>query len=66
MDYFYGNTIKTNNFLFDAGVSKDGIIYNSTVLGINLTDIETIILSHGHFDPYFRTNQYFGKNKKVN
>jgi 7,8-dihydropterin-6-yl-methyl-4-(beta-D-ribofuranosyl)aminobenzene 5'-phosphate synthase len=64
--YFYGNTIKTNKFLFDAGVSKDGIIYNSTVLGINLTDIETIILSHGHFDPYFRTNQYFGKNKKVN
>ncbi|MGI0032880.1 MAG: MBL fold metallo-hydrolase, partial [Nitrososphaeraceae archaeon] len=48
--YFYGNTIKTNKFLFDTGVSKDGIIYNSDVLGISLRDIETIILSHGHFD----------------
>jgi 7,8-dihydropterin-6-yl-methyl-4-(beta-D-ribofuranosyl)aminobenzene 5'-phosphate synthase len=50
ISYFYGNTIKTNKFLFDTGVSKDGVIYNSDVLGINLTDIETIILSHGHFD----------------
>jgi 7,8-dihydropterin-6-yl-methyl-4-(beta-D-ribofuranosyl)aminobenzene 5'-phosphate synthase len=50
ISYFYGNKIKTNKFLFDTGVSKDGIIYNSDVLGITLQDIETIILSHGHFD----------------
>ena len=36
------------NFSFDTGVSK--MIVNTDVLGINLADIETIILSHGHFD----------------
>jgi 7,8-dihydropterin-6-yl-methyl-4-(beta-D-ribofuranosyl)aminobenzene 5'-phosphate synthase len=50
ISYSYGNTIKTNKFLFDTGVSKDGIVHNPDVLGIGLTDIETIILSHGHFD----------------
>src|SRR6266540_793495 len=48
--YTHGKSIKTNKFLFDTGVSKDGIVHNSDVLGANLTDIETIILSHGHFD----------------
>ena len=41
---------RRNKFLFDTGVSKDGIVNNSDVLGINLADVETIILSHGHFD----------------
>lgn len=50
ISYTHDNTIKTNKFLFDTGVSKDGIVHNSDVLGVNLTDIETIILSHGHFD----------------
>ena len=50
ISYKHENTTKTNKFLFDTGVSKDGIVNNSDVLGINLKDIETIILSHGHFD----------------
>jgi 7,8-dihydropterin-6-yl-methyl-4-(beta-D-ribofuranosyl)aminobenzene 5'-phosphate synthase len=50
ISYTHRNTVKSNKFLFDTGVSKDGIVYNSDVLGINLADIETIILSHGHFD----------------
>ena len=50
ISYTYRNTIKRNKFLFDTGVSKDGIVSNSDVLGINLEEIETIILSHGHFD----------------
>lgn len=37
-------------FLFDTGVSKNGIIYNSNIFNIDLKDIETIVLSHGHFD----------------
>ena len=48
--YTHNKATKTNKFLFDTGVSKDGIVHNSNVLGVNLTDIETIILSHGHFD----------------
>jgi 7,8-dihydropterin-6-yl-methyl-4-(beta-D-ribofuranosyl)aminobenzene 5'-phosphate synthase len=50
ISYIHENTTNTNKFLFDTGVSKDGIVNNSDVLGINLRDIETIILSHGHFD----------------
>ena len=50
ISYTHDKSIKTNKFLFDTGVSKDGIVHNSDVLGVNLTDIETIILSHGHFD----------------
>jgi len=41
---------KINKFLFDTGVTEDGIIYNSDIFGVNFQDIETIILSHGHFD----------------
>jgi 7,8-dihydropterin-6-yl-methyl-4-(beta-D-ribofuranosyl)aminobenzene 5'-phosphate synthase len=40
----------TSKFLFDTGVTEDAIIYNSNIFGINLQDVETIILSHGHFD----------------
>jgi len=50
ISYVHENATKSNKFLFDTGVSKDGIVYNSDVLGINLRDIETIVLSHGHFD----------------
>jgi len=50
ISYVHENTTRSNKFLFDTGVSKDGIVYNSDVLGVNLRDIETIVLSHGHFD----------------
>ena len=50
ISYVHENATKSNKFLFDTGVNKDGIVYNSDVLGINLRDIETIVLSHGHFD----------------
>ena len=65
ISYTHRTTVKHNKFLFDTGVSKDGIVNNSDLLGINLADIETIVLSHGHFDPHFRTDQYSEKNKKA-
>jgi 7,8-dihydropterin-6-yl-methyl-4-(beta-D-ribofuranosyl)aminobenzene 5'-phosphate synthase len=50
----YNNKNKGNNnnhrYLFDTGVSQSGILYNADLFGINLTDIEMIILSHGHMD----------------
>jgi 7,8-dihydropterin-6-yl-methyl-4-(beta-D-ribofuranosyl)aminobenzene 5'-phosphate synthase len=48
------NSTKSNNnlFLFDAGVSENGVIHNSDVFGIDLDQIEGIILSHGHFDHF--------------
>jgi 7,8-dihydropterin-6-yl-methyl-4-(beta-D-ribofuranosyl)aminobenzene 5'-phosphate synthase len=48
----YDNSSKTSKFLFDAGVSPDGLITNATILGINILDIESIVLSHGHADHY--------------
>ncbi|MDN5847000.1 MAG: MBL fold metallo-hydrolase [Candidatus Nitrosocosmicus sp.] len=41
-----------NIFLFDTGISENGIIYNAKVFGVNLSKIDGIILSHGHFDHF--------------
>jgi 7,8-dihydropterin-6-yl-methyl-4-(beta-D-ribofuranosyl)aminobenzene 5'-phosphate synthase len=52
ISYTYKNEKFEQKFLFDTGVSKNGIIYNSHIFNINFKDIETIILSHGHFDHF--------------
>lgn len=36
--------------LLDAGMSPGGILHNISSLGINLNDMQAIILSHGHAD----------------
>ena len=41
-----------NTFLFDTGISDSGIIHNAKVFGVNLSIIDGIILSHGHFDHF--------------
>ena len=64
ISYVYENATKSNKFLFDTGVSKEGIVNNSDVLGINLKDIETIILSHGHFDHISGLISTLGRLKK--
>jgi 7,8-dihydropterin-6-yl-methyl-4-(beta-D-ribofuranosyl)aminobenzene 5'-phosphate synthase len=51
------NTLSYNNksnnmFLFDAGVSENGVIHNADLLGIRFDWIDGIILSHGHFDHF--------------
>jgi len=52
--YDENNNTKNNNniFLFDTGVSENGVIHNMDVLGINFDQIKGIILSHGHFDHF--------------
>jgi len=51
--YDENNNTKNNNiFLFDTGVSENGVIHNMEVLGINFDQIKGIILSHGHFDHF--------------
>jgi 7,8-dihydropterin-6-yl-methyl-4-(beta-D-ribofuranosyl)aminobenzene 5'-phosphate synthase len=37
-------------FLMDTGSLTQAIIENSKQLGINLNDVEKLVLSHGHFD----------------
>jgi 7,8-dihydropterin-6-yl-methyl-4-(beta-D-ribofuranosyl)aminobenzene 5'-phosphate synthase len=46
----YNDDNKKNIFLFDTGVSENGIIFNADIFGIDLKNIEAIILSHGHLD----------------
>ena len=57
------NSTKSNNnlFLFDTGVSENGVIHNSDVFGIDLDQIEGIILSHGHFDHFTGVTNIFRK-----
>ena len=40
------------SFLFDTGVSENGVIHNADVFGIDFGEIDGIILSHGHFDHF--------------
>lgn len=43
---------KKVSVLFDTGVSADGIIENAKRMGIDLKEVEYIILSHGHYDHF--------------
>jgi 7,8-dihydropterin-6-yl-methyl-4-(beta-D-ribofuranosyl)aminobenzene 5'-phosphate synthase len=36
--------------LFDTGSTVGGVVHNLRVLGVDPAEIETIVLSHGHFD----------------
>jgi 7,8-dihydropterin-6-yl-methyl-4-(beta-D-ribofuranosyl)aminobenzene 5'-phosphate synthase len=40
----------TSTILYDTGLSPDTILHNIAVLGIKLTDLDAIVLSHGHAD----------------
>jgi 7,8-dihydropterin-6-yl-methyl-4-(beta-D-ribofuranosyl)aminobenzene 5'-phosphate synthase len=41
---------REHRFLFDAGVSPDGVVENMRRLDIDPASIEAIVCSHGHFD----------------
>jgi len=41
---------KSHTILFDTGSSPDGVVENSTRMGLDLSEIESIVLSHGHYD----------------
>ncbi len=41
---------KEHRFLFDAGITPDGLSENMRKLRLDPKDIEAIVLSHGHFD----------------
>jgi 7,8-dihydropterin-6-yl-methyl-4-(beta-D-ribofuranosyl)aminobenzene 5'-phosphate synthase len=50
--FSYDNNENNNTFLFDAGISENGVIHNADLLGIRFDQIDGIILSHGHFDHF--------------
>jgi 7,8-dihydropterin-6-yl-methyl-4-(beta-D-ribofuranosyl)aminobenzene 5'-phosphate synthase len=43
---------RTTTILFDAGMSEGPIIHNADVLGIDLAEVDQVVLSHGHPDHF--------------
>ena len=43
---------KQHSVLFDTGVSPEGAVLNARGMGINLGQIEAVVLSHGHYDHF--------------
>lgn len=43
---------KETVILFDCGTSKNGVIHNADILGLDFNSIQCIVLSHGHFDHF--------------
>lgn len=59
-------TVDNKSYLFDTG-SADALFANAATAGLNLSDIDGIIISHGHFDHtggLIKALQ-LAKNKKV-
>ena len=41
---------KSGNILFDTGSSPDSVVENATRMGLDLSEVESVVLSHGHYD----------------
>jgi len=39
-----------HTILLDTGLSKNCMFWNADILGVSLSDVEAVVLSHGHFD----------------
>lgn len=44
------NQGRRETILFDTGVSPDGALHNIDVLGVKLSEVQAIVISHGHTD----------------
>lgn len=41
-----------HTILFDTGVSREGVVTNARRMGLNLEEVECVVLSHGHYDHF--------------
>ena len=41
---------RSETILYDCGLSRDGVAHNLDVLGLSMSDVRTVVLSHGHAD----------------
>jgi 7,8-dihydropterin-6-yl-methyl-4-(beta-D-ribofuranosyl)aminobenzene 5'-phosphate synthase len=46
------NGAVSHSILFDTGGSSDGIVTNAQRIGLDLNEVECIVLSHGHYDHF--------------
>lgn len=53
---------KKQTVLLDTGYTKVGVLHNMELLGINIEEIEAIVLSHGHMD---HTGSLYGILDKI-
>jgi len=42
----------SHSILFDAGGSSEGVVTNAAGMGLNLSEAEAVVLSHGHYDHF--------------
>jgi len=52
--------------LMDASVSSTCLFHNSDVLKRNLGDVESMVLSHGHFDHFGALVEFLKAEKRIN
>ncbi len=50
-----------HTILFDTGYTQIGVLHNMEQLGLNMEDIEVIVLSHGHMDHTGSLNRILDK-----
>jgi 7,8-dihydropterin-6-yl-methyl-4-(beta-D-ribofuranosyl)aminobenzene 5'-phosphate synthase len=43
---------KSVSILFDTGISADGVVENAKRMGLDLREVEYVVLSHGHYDHF--------------
>jgi len=43
---------KSVSMLFDTGMSTDGVVENAKRMGLELNEVEYVVLSHGHYDHF--------------
>jgi 7,8-dihydropterin-6-yl-methyl-4-(beta-D-ribofuranosyl)aminobenzene 5'-phosphate synthase len=46
------NKTKSRSILLDAGNSPEGAVRNAKCMGLNLSEVESVVLSHGHYDHF--------------
>ena len=42
----------SHTVLFDTGISLEGVVTNAKGMGVDLTEVEAVALSHGHYDHF--------------
>jgi 7,8-dihydropterin-6-yl-methyl-4-(beta-D-ribofuranosyl)aminobenzene 5'-phosphate synthase len=43
---------KSVSILFDTGISANGVVENTKRMGLELNEVEYVVLSHGHYDHF--------------
>jgi 7,8-dihydropterin-6-yl-methyl-4-(beta-D-ribofuranosyl)aminobenzene 5'-phosphate synthase len=43
---------RSHTILLDAGLSREGVVTNARRMGLNLKEVECLVLSHGHSDHF--------------